>query len=296
MSNSPQITSQETIAEIFDTKVTTKYQNKQRFQGCVDERHGTVGSTVNVPLSDQIEMQQGNFAPTNIPITMVEETNKPVITKDYRVKTVIGGGEKTLYNYDKIVAHSVLHAAAAARMDDFVRLNAIFSDPDVLTIKTIGVGVGVNTGINSGKMAAALSYLESQGIDVLGFQTSMWAPALLKESMLADDKVVNSFYNDVKPLTNNIIQGYLDIDCRFVGENGINRIPSTGIAPATYLVPIIHKDCIVQSYNRDISGNITWVQQEDRWELLTTFTSGARVIQLNGIVFITAESPFSENA
>jgi hypothetical protein len=289
----PQVTSLEAASQLFDTQVTLQYQNMQRFQGCVDERHGTVGTTLNIPISDLIEMQQSNFAPANIPITRVEETNVPVVTNDYRVKTVIGGGERTLFNFDKITSHSILHAKAAARMDDFVRLNAIYSDPNFGSIEVIPSTVGVNTGINSSKMAEALSYLEGQGVDVLGFQTSMWAPALLKKSMLADDRVVNSFYNDVKPLTDNVIQGYLDIDCRFVGENGINRIPSTGVGPAVYLVPVIHKDCIVQSYNRDISANVVWVQQEDRWELLTTFTTGAKIIQLNGIVLMTVNDPFA---
>ena len=302
----PQVNSLEAASQLFDTMTTLQYQNMQRFQGCVDERHGVIGTTLNVPVSDLIEMQQSNFAPTNIPITNVEETNVPVTTNDYRVKTVIGGGEKTLFSYDKITTHAELHAKAAARMDDFVRLNAIYSDANFGSFEVIPSTVGVNTGINSSKMTEALSYLESQGVDVLGFQTSMWAPAIMKSSMMSDDRIVNSlinesylfsmaYYNDVKPLTNNVIQGYLDIDCRFVGENGINRIPSTGVGPATYLVPIIHKNCIVQSYNRDISANVVWVQQEDRWELLTTFTTGAKVIQSNGLVLMEVQNPYVSN-
>jgi hypothetical protein len=60
-------------------------------------------------------------------------------------------------------------------------------------------------------------------------------------------------------------------------------------------VPIVHKDAIVQSYNRDVSTSITWVPQEDRWELLTTFTSGAEIIQLNGLALMTAQDPFANN-
>lgn len=286
-----------TAMQLFDTEVTLKYQNHMRLEDTIDERHGTTGTTLNVPVSDLIEMEQGNFAPTDIPATPVNETNVQVQTNDYHLKTVIGGGEKTLYNFDKIVDHAKLHALAGARLDDYIKINAIYSNAGVGTIYTVPVTVGVNTGINEGKMADALSYLESQGVDVMDYSVSMWAPALLKKSMYNDDKIVNFFYNDVKPLTDNRIQTYLDVDCRFLGSNGINQIPFTAIGGGVnqYLVPMVHKDAIVQSYNRDITTSITWLQNQDRWELLTIMTSGAEVIQLNGIAFMTANNPFVAN-
>lgn len=283
--------------QLFDTEVTLKYQNHMRLQHTIDERHGTMGTTLNVPVSDLIEMEEGDFAPTDIPVTPVNETNRAVLTNDYHLKTVIGGGEKTLYNFDKIVDHAKLHALAAARLDDFIKINAIFGDPNVGTIYTVPVTVGVNTGMNEGKMADALGYLESQGMDVMDYNVSMWAPALVKKSMYNDDRIVNFFYNNVKPLTNNRIQTYLDVDCRFLGENGINKIPSAPIGGGVnqYLVPMVHKDAIVQSYNRDIMTSITWLQNQDRWELLTIMTSGALIIQYNGIALMTANTPFAAN-
>lgn len=282
-------------SQLFDTMVTLQYQNDQRFNGTVTARHGVSGTTLNVPVSDRLEMSEGNFAPTNIPVTAVDETNVPVVTKDYRLKTVIGGGQRTLFNYDKITDHAKQHAGASGRMDDFVRINAIFSNPGFGSIETVPITTGVNTGLNQGKMSEGLSYLESQGVDCQGYNISLWAPALLKKSLQNDDRVVNFYYNDAKPLTNNRIADYLGVDCRFVGENGVNRIPSTGVGPAVYLVPMVHRDAIVQSYNRDVSTSITWVPQEDRWELLTTFTTGAEIIQLNGVVLLTANDPFAQN-
>lgn len=283
--------------QLFDTFVTLKYQNDLRLNDTIDERHGTTGTTLNVPVSDLIEMEEGNFAPTDILPTPVNETNVQVQTNDYHLKTVIGGGEKTLFNFDKIVDHAKLHALAGARMDDYIKINAIYSNPNVASIYTVDVATGVNTGINEAKMADALSYLESQGVDVMDYAVSMWAPALLKKSMYNDDKIVNFFYNDVKPLTNNRIQTYLDVDCRFLGENGINKIPSTDIGGGVnqYLVPMVHRDAIVQSYNRDLSTSITWLPNQDRWELLTILTSGAYIIQLNGIAFMEANNPYAAN-
>lgn len=286
-----------TAMQLFDTEVTLKYQNHMRLQNTIEERHGTTGTTLNVPVSDLIEMEQGSFAPTDIPVTPVNETNRAIVTNDYHLKTVIGGGEKTLFNFDKIVDHAKLHALAAARLDDYIKINAIYSDPLVGTIYTVPVTVGVNTGINEGKMADALSYLESQGVDVMDYSVSMWAPALLKKSLYNDQQVTNIFFTDHKPLTDNKIQTYLGVDCRFLGENGTNKIPSVDIGGgiSQYLVPMVHKDAIVQSYNRDIQTSITWLQNQDRWELLTIMTSGALIIQYNGIAFMTANNPFVAN-
>src|SRR6478736_1411116 len=132
-----------TAMQLFDTEVTLKYQNHMRLQNTIEERHGTTGTTLNVPVSDLIEMEQGSFAPTDIPVTPVNETNRAIVTNDYHLKTVIGGGEKTLFNFDKIVDHAKLHALAAARLDDYIKINAIYSDPLVGTIYTVPVTVGV---------------------------------------------------------------------------------------------------------------------------------------------------------
>ena len=101
----------------------------------------------------------------------------------------------------------------------------------------------------------------------------------------------------VKPLTDNRIVAYLGCDLRFLGENGINKIPSTQIGGgvAEYLIPMVHKDAIVQSYNRDVMTSITWLAHQDRWELLTVITSGALIIQYNGIVLLTCDAPYTNN-
>lgn len=286
-----------TAMQLFDTEVTLKYQNHKRLDGTIDERHGTTGTTLNVPVSDLIEMEEGDFAPIDIPPTPVNETNRQVITNDFHLKTVIGGGEKTLFNFDKIVDHAKLHALAGARMDDFIKINSIFADPNVASINVVPKTVGVNTGLNEGKIASSVAYLESQGVDVQDYSCSIWAPALIKPSLYGDDRVVSFFYNDVKPLTDNRIIGYLGCDMRFLGENGINKIPSTNIGGGVleYLVPMVHRDAIVQSYNRDIATSITWLQNQDRWELLTILTSGALIIQYNGISFMTCDAPYINN-
>jgi hypothetical protein len=286
-----------TASQLFDTEVTIRYQNSQYLADTIEERHGTTGEATNVPVSDIIEMQNQTFAPTDIPVTPVDSTNVMIVPYNYALKTVIGGGEKTLFAYDKIVDHAKLHALAAARMVDYIKINALYTSIGFSTIFAVPVDVGVNTGMNEGKLAQALSYLENQGVNVMDTSCSLWLPAITKQSMLNDDRVVNIFYNDVRPLVDNKLSSYLGVDIRTLGANGINTIPFTSsMGVDTYLTPLVHMDSMVQIFNRDVSTSITWVPQNDRWELLTVLTSGANVIQYNGIALIETQNPYSANA
>lgn len=285
-----------TASQLFDTEVTIRYQNSQYLADTIEERHGTTGEATNVPVSDIIEMQNQTYAPTDIPITPVDSTNVMIVPYNYALKTVIGGGEKTLFAYDKIVNHAKLHALAAARMVDYIKINALYTSASFSSIFTVDKAVGVNTGMNEGKMAQALSYLENEGVNVMNHACSLWLPAITKQSMLNDDRVVNIFYNDKRPLVDNKLSSYLGVDIRTLGANGINTIPYTSAAGIdTYLTPLIHEDAMVQIFNRDVSTSITWVPQNDRWELLTVITSGANVIQYNGIALIETENPYAAN-
>ena len=286
-----------TASQLFDTEVTIRYQNHQYLADTIEERHGTTGEATNVPVSDIIEMQNQTYAPVDIPVTPVDSTNVMIIPYNYALKTVIGGGEKTLFAYDKIVDHAKLHALAAARMVDYIKINALYTSIGFSTIFTVAYNVGVNTGMNEGKLAEALSYLENQGVNVMDQSCSLWLPAITKQSMLNDDRVVNIFYNDVRPLVDNRLTSYLGVDIRTLGANGINTIPFTVAAGVdTYMTPLVHMDSMVQIFNRDVSTSITWVPQNDRWELLTVLTSGANVIQNNGIAKIETQNPYVANA
>lgn len=281
-----------TASQLFDTEVTLKFQNNQKLMGTIEERHGTTGDATNVPVSDIIEMQLQTFAPVDIQITPVDPTNVMIVPFNYALKTVIGGGEKTLFAYDQIVDQAKLHAKAGGRMLDYIKIQALFNYSGFDDIFVVPDTVGYNTGLNEEKMSQGLSYLEDQGVDVTDLNISMWMPALTKSSLLNDEKVVNFFYNDKKPLVNNVITSYLGVDIRTLGSNGINQIPFTTSGQTnTYLVPLVAYDAMVQIFNRDLTMSITWVPQNDRYELLSVLTSGAQVIQGNGIALLTCENP-----
>ncbi len=285
-----------TASQLFDTEVTLKFQNSQYLNSTIEERHGTTGDATNIPVSALIEMANQSFAPTDIVVTPVIPTNVVVVPYNYSLKTVIGGGEKTLFAYDKIVDHAKLHAKAAGRMVDYIKINSLITDSSFGSLYTVGATVGVNTGMNEGKLADGLSYLEDQGVDVMNEACSLWLPAITKKSMLNDEKVVNLFYSAKRPLEDNRINSYLGVDIRTLGSNGINTIPfTTSMSINTYLVPLVSKESMVQIFNRDVQTSITWVPQNDRWELLTVLTSGAKVVQSNGIALITVQNPYANN-
>ncbi|WP_010598209.1 hypothetical protein [Rickettsiella massiliensis] len=96
-------------------------------------------------------MNQTHFASMDIFITPVNETNIQAPTNDYYLKTVIDRGEYKLYNFDKFRDHAKLYAKAAARLTDYIKILAIFSDPAFIQgeIYTVPLKVGINTGLNT---------------------------------------------------------------------------------------------------------------------------------------------------
>lgn len=283
-----------TASQLFDSTVTVQAQNKQKLMNTITERHGTTGDATNIPVSALIEMQGMSFAPANIPVTPVANTNVVIVPNDYKVKTVIGNAERTLFNYDMIVDQGKDHALAAGRTLDSIKINAIYASSSYssLTADSIDIDTGgTASGMNAAKLEAALAVMEDQGWDVSNHQCSLWLPALAKPDFMSDDKVVNFFYNDEKPLVDNVIKSYLDVDIRTLGSKGINKIPIVNSGGIYWYVPLVHRDAIVQIFNRDVKTSITQVQQEDRYELLTVVTTGASIIQLSGIVLIQVAAP-----
>lgn len=286
----------ETASQLFSTEVTERYQNKEYLAGTIEERHGVRGTAVNIPVSDILEMQQKSFAPADIEITPYAPTNVVISTYDWALKTVIGGGEKTLFAYDEILAHAKTHAAAVARALDYIKINALFASPLLAQIPVVPDTVGATTGMNQAKLSAGLSLLEASGVDVNNGEVSLWLPSAIKPELMADERVVNMFYNSTRPLADNRFNNYLGIDIRTLGANGINQIPfTTNAGTDTYLVPLVSRDSMIQTFNRDPQTRMVFLENQDRYELLSVFTSGAGVVQPEGIALITADTPDAAN-
>mgnify|MGYP003418922531 CR=1 FL=1 len=285
--------STEGYSQLFDTEVTQQYQNSLKLNHTIDERHGLTGTFLNIPISDLLEMKSGTFEASDILATKVNETNIQVPTSNYYLKTVINGGEKTLYNFQKVREHASLHAKASARILDYIKINALYKDEQYVAgkIAKIPLKTGKNTGFNVDKLMAANALLEDEGIEIDPMQVSLWLPARLKPNFMADQRVDSIWNNHVKPLVDYKITEYLGVDFRILGQKGINTIPFVEDQEnRTYQVPLVHRDAIVQGFNRTISTSVTWLPHQDRWELLTSITTGAKLIKPDGVVMIEAES------
>ena len=282
-------------SQLFDTEVTQQYQNSLKLRHTIDEREGLTGTFLNIPISDLLELKSATFEASDILATNVRETNIQVPTSNYYLKTVINGGEKTLYNFHKVREHASLHAKASARILDYIKINAIYKDEQYIAgkIAKIPLKTGKNTGFNVDKLTAANSILEDQGIEIGPKKVSGWIPARLKPNFMEDQRVFSIYSNHEKPLANYQITEYLGVDFRILGQKGINTIPfieDQENGNRTYQVPIVHRDAIVQGFNRTISTSVTWLPHQDRWELLTSVTTGAKLVKPDGVVMIEAES------
>lgn len=292
--------SAEVYSQLFDNEVTLQYQNSLKLNHTIDERHGLTGAMLNIPISDLLEMKSGTFEASDILATKVNETNIQVPTSNYYLKTVINGGEKTLYNFQKVQEHAALHAKASGRIIDYIKINALYKDEQYIAgkIKKIPLKTGKNTGFNVDKLMAANAELEDEAIDIDPMQVSLWLPARLKPNFVSDNRVDNIWSNDVKPLVDYKIRTFLGVDIRILGQKGINTIPfieNQDTHSRTYQIPLVHKDSIVHGFNRSISTSVTWLPHQDRWELLTSITTGAKLVKPDGVVMIEAESIAKDN-
>lgn len=287
----------DTAMEMFSTEFQLQYQAAEILQNTTMERHGTQGTSLNVPVIDKIEMSEMGFAPSNIPVTNVSKRNVVCEQQEYTLKTVVGRGEKTLFAYDELKAYAAAHAKACARFADYLKIQAFTSYATPNDFVTVAKTVGTRTGMNEAKLAQALSGLEANGVDVMNLQCSMWLPAIAMANFYSDDRVVNFFYNDDKPLSNNYFPSYLGTSIRKLPDavGGINTLPFTGSSPRNYYVPVVHKDAMIISFNIDPNTTIVWVPQEQRWEAVSILVAGAVVVQPEGIARINIDYPDAAN-
>ncbi len=277
-------------SELFVTEVQEQYQNMRAFAGLVTERHGLEGQTANFPVGGVGEMAETGFGGGDIPVSDLNETNVPISVGNFHYKTTIGGGYKTLFSYDKITENAREHANAAARQLDKLLIDAIFTAGTGLArFETVPVNIGTTIGLNVDKLSSATDRLLDGGVSVMTNKNAM-IPALAMSSLKQDPNFTSWDFNMKRPLMNNALPGYLDIAFFRVGSAGNNQLPRTGTGttadPFIYNIPVLAEDSCRLVFNRDVQSTITWLPQDDRWELTTSLTARGGVIQPAGIKII----------
>lgn len=280
----------------YDSVFTLKFQNEAILNGCIMEKHGTKGTTFHVPLFDRLEMSETGFAAQDISISQYTPEDKYITTANFNLKTVISGGYETLFNFDVISAHAQEAAKASARYFDYVKIEALFASADLDSIYEVEKTVGPVTGLSQAKWSAARQYLSNNAVSANGGDLYAWVPSRTMNSFIQDPDVKSILTNVMRPLADRSVPVYQNVEVREVSEAGINSIPfTTASSIDTYLIPMVHKETMLQTVNRAPKTTITWVPNQDRWEILTTLTTGAGLLQPKGIVLIEADAQSQAN-
>lgn len=284
-------------AQLFSNTAILKYQSSQRLQNSTKEMYGTIGTTLNVPLFDKIEMQPGGFTPTDLPVSDIGSSNAQVVQNAYVLKTVIGVAQKTLFNFDYIRALAESHGKAMGRMVDAIKIASVFDDPDInpaTDYYNVDVGTGGQTGMLQAKLTDARSNLEYNGVDFEPGMGSLWLPSLNFINYFQDPTVTNQFFSNQLPLVQGQLNVYLGISHRKMAGPGAgnNYIPyTTADGVTTFTIPLVHRDAVQLAFNVAPQTQITYVPQQLRWEIVTLIVAGCKVIQPRGVAIINANNP-----
>ncbi len=280
-------------SELFVTEVQLQYQNMRAFAGLVMERHGSIGDTVNFPVGGTGEMSETGFGGGDIPVSELNETNVPIKVGNFTFKTTIGGGYNTLFSYDKVTENAREHAKAAGRGLDKLVVDAIFVDDGGLSrFNIIPAAFGSIDGLSVTKLSQASDNLDDAGVESSVSKNAM-VPVLSLNDLKQDPTFSSWDFNMKRPLMNNDLTGYLNIAFFKIGSKGANQLPRTGIGtagdPFKYNIPVLAEDSMRIVFNREVQSTITWMENQDRWELVTKYTARAGVIQNDGIQIIAAD-------
>ena len=281
-----------TASELFVTEVQQQYQNMRSFAGAALERHGLEGQTANFPVGGIGEMEETGFGGGDIPVSELNETNVPISVGNFHYKTTIGGGYNTLFSYDKVTENAREHAIAGARKLDKLLVDAIYTaGTGTARFDIIPATFGSIEGLSVDKLSLSTDLLLDGGVGTMINKNAL-VPALARGDLKKDPAFSSWDYNMNRPLMNNKLPGYLDVAFFAIGSKGSNALPRTGAGtvgdPYVYEIPVFAEDAIRLVFNRELQSTITWVPQDDRWELVSSLTARAGVIQPSGVKIITA--------
>jgi len=281
-----------TASELFVTEVQEQVQNNRSFAGAVIEKHGLEGQTANFPVGGIGEMAETGFGGGDIPVSDLNETNVQISVGNFHYKTSISGGYKTLFSYDKITENAKEHALAGARQLDKLLVDSLYNiGGGISRFESVPVNFGSIAGLSVDKLSSATDRLLDSGVSLMSKKNAL-VPALARTSLKQDPQFSSWDYNMDRPLMKNKLPSYLDVAFYAVGTAGANALPRTGTGttgdPFVYNILVLAEDSCRMVFNRELTSTITWVPQDDRWELVTSLTARAGVIQAAAIKNIVA--------
>ena len=276
----PKTISKATVAEEFDDMVQFELQSRERLMNSCRE-YDTDGEVFNAPYFDAIEMQPSDFGCGDINNTDVPQRNVPIVQGDYKLRTCIGKGYQTLFNYDVIMGHVRQHARALGRFNDSLKIQALIAADAGFTEENNNLVTA--QGLVVQDLVQAYFKLIDNGAD--DDEMTMYTSARNMPSFFNDNDFKSWDQNRNRPLMTGSIGTYMNVDIRVLSsKNASNRLPGGLATPNNY---VVDRESLAVAYNRRPRASVFSEDSQDRTVVVSVATAGSEVMRIDGICKIT---------
>ena len=270
----------EDVMQQFDSMVQEELQNTEKLDGTVRE-YDTKGTNFNLPFFDQLSMTASDFSAGNIPVVDVAQRNVVVTQAQHKLKTTVGEGYATLFNFDVIQGHVRQHAKAIGRYKDQLKLAALIAGDANFSTENNNLITGA--GLKVADLVKGTFMLLDNGVDE--GHLAMYTSAKNLDSFYNDTDFKSWDQNAERPLKEGRVpRFYMGVDMRVLGSASVANTLPGGTTPSNY---ILDYESIAVAYNRRPFCSVHAEPADDRVSILSVATAGASIALPKAIVKIT---------
>jgi hypothetical protein len=270
----------EDVMQQFDPMVQAELQNAEKLDGTIRE-YDTKGTNFNLPFFDQLALKASNFSSGDIPVVDVAQRNVVVTQAQHNLKTTIGDGYDTLFNFDVVQGHVRQHAKAIGRYKDQLKLSALIAGDASFTAGNNNLITGA--GLKVSDLVQGTFMLLDNGVDEGNL--AMYTSAKNLDSFYNDEDFKSWDQNAERPLMKGRVpRFYMGVDMRVLGSASLANTLPGGVTPSNY---ILDYESIAVAYNRRPTCAVHAEPENDRVSVLSVATAGAAIALPKAIIKIT---------
>lgn len=288
----PELLDTTAAAQMFMDVMKAEYQGRQYLTG-IGEDHDMVGTTLNIPILESVEMTDRGFTSGDLPITTIGRRNVTVTTHDKALKSTIGDAYATQFLPSLVMNESKAHILGAARQVDAIKLLAITSNTFNTANNNLvakNTETGTRTGLTVNQIIDGQTKLEANGYN-MGSKLFMVGNAPAVRQLFYDDKFTDWDYRPERPIGESPVNQFdelLGMSVRKLGGSGPNTIATSGASQET-AVYLISGDALVNGYNSHLSSAVVPEPAERRTSIVSGFVMGSAVVHPKGIIKIVCD-------
>jgi len=284
-----------TAAQMFSDIARYEYQNQQYMIGIGQDRD-MMGTSLEIPVIDFVEMQDRGFNSGDLPITNIGSRSVTIEPNDFVLKSAVGDSNQTLFAYDKVDAFSRTHIKAAARQVDAVKLAEITGGTystalnNLVELNTAATPQSPTTGLSVTQLIAAQTLLEENGYDIRD-EIYLVGNAKAIKNIFNDDRFTDWDFVQARPTAQSpemqfdMLLGY---SIRKLGGVGINVITTSGAEELT-AVYAIAGEALTNGYNKRLHSAVVAEPFNLRTSIVTGLTMGTAIVHPTGIIEIECD-------